>query len=206
MIRARTAVLSTSRRVKPAFFLEIPKTGSTTLKRWLGRPFAENKRNKRFEIHRSFTVVREPLQRFLSGYGTVRHRASRSGHWWPFNTTMSEPEKFEAFVDLLRREGDGLVTNRPKEGCLWFHVMSQPWFLELLNRPIDRVLRLEASRLTCVLVRDLPRWTPHPRRRRRQAEHRRGELRHADVVEDEPRGVRSALLYPGRLHAWGARS
>ncbi len=184
----------------PVFFLEIPKTGSTTLKRWLGRPFAENKRNKRFEIGRSFAVVREPLQRFLSGYGTVRHRASRGNAHWPFNTTMSEPQKFEAFVDLLRREGDGLVTRRPKEGCLWFHVMSQTWFLELLNRPIDRVLRLESLEADLkVLLRDLPLLDPRNETLKPSLPPKQntveGNFDTRTLLRTSPRGVQKALMY-----------
>jgi len=102
------------------------------------------------QVARSFAVVREPLDRFLSGYGTVRHRGRDH---WPFNdTNADEATTFERFVKLLLREGDALATARPKErtGCLWYHVFSQMWFLELAPRPLDRVLRLEG------LANDLP--------------------------------------------------
>lgn len=134
----------------PVWYHEIPKCGSTTVKAWLRALHAQNKRNKQFEVARSFAVVREPLDRFLSGYGTVRHRGRDH---WPFNdTNADEATTFERFVKLLLREGDALATARPTErtGCLWYHVFSQMWFLELAPRPLDRVLRLEG------LANDLP--------------------------------------------------
>jgi len=181
----------------PVFFLEIPKTGSTSVKHWLQRPFAENKRNKAFDVHRSFTVVREPLQRFLSGYGTVRHRAARH---WPFNASMSEADTFEAFVDLIRSEGDRLVTSRPKEGCVWFHVMSQTWFIELLERPIDRVLRLERlEEDLALLLRDFPLLDPHNHTLSASLPSRantvEGNFDTLTLLRTSPRGIRNALAY-----------
>ena len=113
---------------------------------------------------------------------------------------MSEPEKFEAFVDLLRREGDGLVTNRPKEGCLWFHVMSQTWFLELLGRPIDRVLRLESLEADLkVLLRDLPLLDPRNQTLKPSLPPKQntveGNFDTRTLLRTSPRGVRKALMY-----------
>lgn len=132
----------------PVFWLEIPKCGSTTIKTWLHAPTTQNKRNRLFSIQKSFAVVREPLVRFLSGYGTIRARLRHAGAraLAPFNdTSASERELFERFVELVTTEGDALCTSRPKDECVWFHVMSQMWFLEFHTaREIDYILRVES--------------------------------------------------------------
>ena len=130
---------------QPWFYLEIPKAGSTSMKRWIGQ--FTNQLNKprtlkqKLPIRQSFTVVREPLNRFLSAYGTVRHRAKPK---YPFNNTrLSESERFERFVDLLAAKGDHLAMEHTDEGCIWYHPFSQLWFFELLDQPVTRILRLE---------------------------------------------------------------
>ena len=182
----------------PVFFLEIPKTGSTTIKSWLHAEYAENKRNARFDVRQSFTVVREPLARFLSGYGTVRHRGER---YWPFNETrFSEAEKFERFVVMLSAEGDRLATQRPKDRCLWYHAFSQMWYFEFLpQRKVNYVLRLETLEAdlehmlramplvakNATLLPELP-----PRKNTREGNFDSTELRAAS-----PGGIRKAMAY-----------
>ena len=181
----------------PIFFLEIPKAGSTTVKAWLRQESATNKRNARFDVRKSFTVVREPLARFLSGYGTVRHRGA---HHWPFNTTLPESDKFERFVDLLSAEGDGLALHRPKERCLWYHAFSQLFFFEFLpGKKVDDVLHLET------LETDLARMlaaTPLAADNRTLApalpprmNAREGNFDTSTLRASSPDGIRKALRY-----------
>lgn len=54
-------------------YIEIPKTGSSTMKRYfcLGGSIESLKKDP---ATMSFTVVREPLERFISGWGTIKNR------------------------------------------------------------------------------------------------------------------------------------
>ena len=104
----------------------------------------------------SFTVVREPLKRFISGYGTIRHRVllkgKKASHLssskvhdpWYSSTREAEIERFKNFVSVVVDEGATLqARNHVKNDCHWNHALSQMWFIELYPQPINFILHVE---------------------------------------------------------------
>merc|ERR1711879_349312 len=117
---------------------------------------------------RTFMVVRHPLDRFLSGYGTVITRMQQLNGRKPCVTdrlaailNMSEPQRLSAYLELYLAEGERWceqVTCRGRRAghsCLPQHVLSQRWFRNLWPGPIDFMLHTET--LTADIQR-LSRW------------------------------------------------
>ena len=114
-------------------------------------------------------------------------------------------------MDLLRREGDGARDARPKRLSLVPRHESDlvPGVARAADRP--RVAAREPrGRFEVVATGPAPVGPPQPDAQAvaaAEAEHRRGQLRHAHVARGtSPRGVRSALLYLGKdCECLGAR-
>jgi hypothetical protein len=156
-------------------YVEIPKTGSTYVKaksatmRDEGLPLGDLPGLLISSI--SFTVVREPLQRFLSGYGTIISRLEEkllrvtglgNTSAGVYNN-MTRTERFGAFVDLVIHAGDrmGLFPQNSwtREHCVWYHTMTQMWFIELMPQRIDYTLHVEtldADLMFLANVLDIP--------------------------------------------------
>ena len=133
-------------------YVEIPKTGSTTVKSYTTSRIPELTLDHFVATTLSFTVVREPLQRFISGYGTVLARGKKLMEAHGVGAVdaatfkkMEARQRFEAFVDLIVVAGDRmhLYPPIPPPHTVWFHTLTQAWFLELMPLPIDFVLHLE---------------------------------------------------------------
>ena len=78
--------------------------------------------------------------------------------------------------------------------------MSQTWFLELLGRPIDRVLRLESLEADLkVLLRDLPLLDPRNETLKPSLPPKQntveGNFDTRTLLRTSPRGVQKALMY-----------
>ena len=65
-------------------------------------------------------------------------------------SAYGQVQRFRRFVDLLVKEGDAIVNRKATPGanengkfhypCVWYHVLSQMWFIELYPKPLDYVL------------------------------------------------------------------
>ena len=141
----------------------IPKCGSTSIRQvlryWLkhhttlrSREYPQGELMKR--LSGSFVVVREPLTRLLSAYGTIVERASRLPGFqmfrlYPFMRHADEVARFSHFARLLRTEGDRLIMREAREvsACdkepVWMHAMSQMFYLQAYPYPFDYVAHLE---------------------------------------------------------------
>lgn len=105
----------------------------------------------------SFVMVRDPLSRLVSAYGTISERASRlqtkvAFRLYPFLRHADEVARFTHFSRLLREEGDNLLRREIQElgrdkACErepnWMHAMSQMYFLQAYPHPFDFVVHLE---------------------------------------------------------------
>ena len=147
------------------FYVEVPKAGSTTVKSAFGvfdQDWSEDDAaavSGAGAAPRAFAVVREPLDRILSGYGTLISRLLKMAHLdatWPasplFAALLDKDAdaiaRFEAFAELLTSRGDGLLTEPHARAptphvCVWRHVLSQMWYLAMWRGEIEYVARLE---------------------------------------------------------------
>jgi len=162
-------------------YVEIPKTSSTTIKTWItalckdpeyGTGSFETAKFSQMapvfsKTQLSFTVVREPLSRFISGYGTIRNRVLLFGKHasYPADgvkvdgksylvSRAAEVNRFENFVKLVVDEGPMLQARHQKEAdCRWCHILSQMWFIEMYPQPINFVLHAETLEKDIGLLR-----------------------------------------------------
>ena len=147
------------------FYVEVPKAGSTTVKSAFGVFDQDWSEDDAVAVSgagaapRAFAVVREPLDRILSGYGTLISRLLKMAHLdatWPasplFAALLDKDAdaiaRFEAFAELLTSRGDGLLTEPHARAptphvCVWRHVLSQMWYLAMWRGEIEYVARLE---------------------------------------------------------------
>jgi hypothetical protein len=132
------------------FYLEVPKTGSTTMKaRFKDGASATDDLPPGFPTNetKSFVLVREPLARMLSGYGTlVKRLKSRlvRRNWPAFMFETNETLRFKGFVDMLTSHKDEVLASKANNvDCVWQHVMSQMWFLNNYPAEITFVARME---------------------------------------------------------------
>jgi hypothetical protein len=128
------------------FYVEIPKTGSSSVKSMLNRyltdhaiPFNETD----IGSIKAFAFIRHPITRFLSGYGTVMKRLKMGTTCidpvLKFVLDMPEPQRFNEFVDLFVKQGEKVIPLYHCSGlpCVMQHVMSQTWFLNFWPGPTD---------------------------------------------------------------------
>jgi len=132
------------------FYLEVPKTGSTTMKaRFKDGASATDDLPPGFPRNetKSFVFVREPLARMLSGYGTLVKRLRSRLHrrsWPAFMFETSEALRFKGFVDMLTSHTDEVLASEANNvDCVWQHVMSQMWFFNNYPAEITFVARME---------------------------------------------------------------
>jgi len=131
-------------------YIEIPKTGSSSvnaLMRKLCKAPCQFKKGYKHiteetaKTYTTFTLMRHPVERFISGYGTIafrgaNHRAegildlpenSRVRKMWE----MDEPDRFHEFVNLFLETYDTLPNKYAPKGVLcgfFAHVLSQSFF------------------------------------------------------------------------------
>ena len=146
--------------VNDTAFLAIPKAGSSILGRHV---FTLSSSHKPVSERRVFTFVREPLQRLLSGYGTLLSRLqSVSESLKPaWTAEVHDVRRFEGFVDYLvstpLEQGFAefnltqeefrvrLAHNKKVDTRLWLHVVPQLWVIQrFVDAPIVFVGRLES--------------------------------------------------------------
>lgn len=101
----------------------------------------------------SFAMVRHPVARFISAYGTIMHRIG--GVVLPCMhpelrqlTVMEEPARFNAFVDMYIRNGTDLISSyscgrERLDQCVIGHAFSQTWFLNFWPGPITQLMHSE---------------------------------------------------------------
>ena len=148
--------------VNDTAFLAIPKAGSSMLGRHV---FAPSNSHTPLSQRRVFTFVREPLQRLLSGYGTLLARLnSVSESLKPaWTAEVDDVRRFQGFVDYLvstpLEQGFAdfnltqeefnfrLAHNKKVDKRLWLHVVPQLWLIQrFVEAPIVFVGRLESYR------------------------------------------------------------
>ena len=85
-------------------YLSVPKSGSSTLLRHVFKPVGSLKGNPTA----TFTFVRNPLDRLLSGYGTIseRMRAMSQALLPAWTQEENDVRRFERFVDYLVDQRD----------------------------------------------------------------------------------------------------
>ncbi len=131
------------------FYLEIPKTGSTTMKARFQSGGRMHELPSKFPqgVKNSFAFVREPLTRMLSGYGTLvkRLRSRLRKKLWPaFLYEADESKRFEGFVNMLTSRTDRDLASKDNNiDCVWQHVMTQMWFFNLYRAKVTYLARLE---------------------------------------------------------------
>lgn len=125
---------------KTAFWVEVPKAGSTTISNLLGAPLEKNRGLPESfpEGVRAFVFVREPLSRTMSGYSEMLRRLGRTVPWGNGNKV----EQFERFVDYFVDVGNEKGYNLTRL-CVWGHVVRQTFFMQLFPGEIDFVGRVE---------------------------------------------------------------
>jgi len=101
----------------------------------------------------SFAMVRHPVARFISAYGTIMHRIG--GVVLPCMhpelrqvTAMEEPARFNAFVDMYIRNGTDMMSSyscgkERLDQCVIGHAFSQTWFLNFWPGPITQLMHSE---------------------------------------------------------------
>ena len=144
-------------------YVEIPKAASTFVNRRLSN--GGGRRIPNFDVLAHllapaapavFTVVREPLERFLSGYGEVTHRAAAVLEAQGLPPALlpaayreaNDTARLAAYVDLVIAAGDDFSRFPALDPTFWAwgnwqHTLTQMWFIEQVPRAIDRVLHLE---------------------------------------------------------------
>jgi len=131
------------------FYIEIPKTGSSSVKIMIDRYGADHAipRNEAdIGSTKAFAFIRHPITRFLSGYGTIMRRLKVTLNMGSTSIDpvlksvlyMPEPQRFNEFVDLFVKQGEKVVLLYRSPGyCIMQHVMSQTWFLNFWPGPVD---------------------------------------------------------------------
>ena len=105
-------------------YLKIPKASSTTVTTSLARSHADyvlrplhTNASGLDKLRCVFTFVRDPIERFISGYRELISRISKvadgsnstSDRSWPFWSVRHEPARFRQFVDDLLLYGDQMT-------------------------------------------------------------------------------------------------
>ena len=144
-------------------YVGIPKAGSSTLMRHVFHGAEPGAESMPLAERHAFTFVREPLERLLSGYGTLETRlAAMSQDLLPLWTQerRSDVRRFEEFVNYLvsgpadrgfvdfnHTEADVQARRAHKQvitHCLWKHVVPQMWIIRAWTAsPLAYIGRVE---------------------------------------------------------------
>jgi len=211
---------------QPILYVEIPKTSSSTMKSWIKTFCKDSKYGEGHFLHSrftqmapvlpntllSFTVVREPLKRFLSGYGTIRHRALLKGKTASHSSSSkiqgalyssdraAEIERFKSFVSIVVDEGAIMqARNDGKNDCIWNHVLSQMWFIEMYPQPINFVLHVESLEEDIKILRrylpvTLPLGSP-THKNSVEGSKEPGFLKSDEYIKSAPAAIQMVLEY-----------
>ena len=213
--------------MQPILYVEIPKTSSSTMKSWIKSFCKDSKYGEGHILHSrfphiapvfpntllSFTVVREPLKRFISGYGTIRRRALLKGKTPSRSSSTSkvhgahyvssraaEIERFEHFVNTVVDEGAIIqARNSGSNDCTWSHILSQMWFIEMNPQPINFVLHVESLEEDINILRrylpvTLPPGSP-THQNSVEGSMRPGFLKPDEYIEGAPSAIQMVLEY-----------
>ena len=216
-----------SQQPRGILYVEIPKSSSTTIKTWISALCKDPEYGAggygftQFSLmapvlpksQLSFTVVREPLARFISGYGTIRNRVLLRGKHASYPgdnvevddnsylaSRAAEVDRFKDFVKLVFDEGPMLQARHQKDdNCQWCHIFSQMWFIEMYPQPINFVLHVESLVKDIALFRRyLPVKLPSvPPRHMNSHEGAKspGYLEPRELIAAAPSAIKMALEY-----------
>jgi hypothetical protein len=128
-------------------FLGIPKTASTSIRRMLGMyakdcsNFNELKDEKKYDDYTMFTILRNPLERFVSGYLEVMLRGRQHDDTFKreFFRIKNDVERFKVFVNEV--ENDLYDSHIERQ---WYFVSDETG--ENVNSRIDVFLIFEKLR------------------------------------------------------------
>lgn len=147
-----------------SYYVEVPKTGTWGFKASLARMSSDVSRAPvAARKNASFAFVREPLERFVSAYGTVLHRTKGLKF-----LADDKKDRFSRFVDKLLEFGADVhkEANFTKDV---FHAMSQLFFLGLFPSYIDYLVHVDKldyelallSRVVQLPPPQVKRWNVH---------------------------------------------
>lgn len=113
-------------------YLQIPKTGSSSTKYELGNFRPTTPEDKCTFV---FATIRDPLERFMSGWGTVSHRGKIDSTDWN-----------EDINNAIDKMNAWLVTeSEPIDVMVWGHLLPMHYFLSLVPPQTTLVLGDVAS-------------------------------------------------------------
>lgn len=136
------------------FYVEIPKTGSSTVKKMISEsivPYNNATYTSEQDVAgiKAFMFTRHPITRFVSGYGTIMNRAcGKNGgpQEWKTLCQMDEPVRFSTFVRIFAERGTGIldmVVGVDAKSWVMFHVFSSTWFRNFWPGPINFIGQVE---------------------------------------------------------------
>jgi len=175
-------------------FVEVPKTASTTVKRLMQKICKQkgctvqqgydNLTPQDTSGFFAFSIVRHPVQRFLSGYGTVIKRLKDYFLENPIGENdkriraimkLNEPRRFREFVDffLSPSYGINMIKNEPN---ILAHTFSSSFFWNLYPGKIHSIGRTESAEKDLeALLKDVLKMKLKPNKVRMWANYGEGQ-------------------------------
>lgn len=125
-------------------YLQVPKTGSTTIKKSTGLPAGTNDFAEIQRCHTTLVTVRDPWRRFVSGVGTIHHWLAREkqqpvclpsgilGHDRELRSVL----EFEIFAMALMNELSCRLESKSYTSFAGYtmisHILPQSYFFDLI--------------------------------------------------------------------------